>query len=138
MVAVVAMVSLPVMMVALVLMAPAAVESNFELVKGGLNFLSIFTASWEAVYCVSMPVLLLSVFRRRFDSQSRLSRFLSQNAYTVYIIHAPVIVFTALVFRNLSLDPLLKFVLVAPLGAALCFLASHYLVRRLPLADRVL
>ena len=137
-VAIAAMISLPVIMVTIVLTSPAGPEAGLDQAKGGLTVLSMLTAAWEAVYCVSMPILLLTIFRRRFDRQSRLSQFLSRNAYAVYIIHAPVIVFTALMFRSLSLDPLLKFILVSPLAVALCFLISQTLVRRLPLADRVL
>ena len=136
--AVVAIFCLPLMMAAVVMMAPEAMESNLALLKGGINPLAIITAVWEAVYCLAMPVLLLSVFRKRFNQSRRLSRLLADNAYTVYIIHAPVIVATALLFRSLALDPLLKFALVAPLAVALCFLVSHFLVRRLPLADQVL
>jgi peptidoglycan/LPS O-acetylase OafA/YrhL len=133
-VALAAMAILPVIMISLFITDPA----NLEKGKSGLNFLSVLTASWEAVYCLSMPILLFSIFRKRFNIQNRLSRFLSQNAYTVYIIHAPVIVFTALLFRNVTLDPLLKYALVAPLAVSVTFLTSHTLVRRLPQADRVL
>lgn len=133
-VALAAIAVMPLMMAAVMVFG----GGDLNQVKGGLTVFSIFTAIWESVYCIAMPILLLSVFRRRLDFQGRLSQFLSRNAYTVYIIHAPVIVFTAILFRNLAIDPLLKFVLVAPLGVALCFLISHFLVRRLPLADRVL
>jgi hypothetical protein len=55
----------------------------------------------------------------------------------VFLIHAPVLVFLALALRGISLPSLLKFVLVAPLAVALCFLIANYL-RQLPLARRIL
>jgi surface polysaccharide O-acyltransferase-like enzyme len=85
-----------------------------------------------------MSIWLLGAFRQRLDHQSSLGQLLSANAYTVYIIHAPLIVGLAYLLRDVTLYPLLKFILVAPLGVGLCFLTSHFLVRHIPLADRVL
>jgi fucose 4-O-acetylase-like acetyltransferase len=103
----------------------------------GLSPLAMILATWEAVYCPSMAILLLSLFRSRLDFQGRLGRLFSQNAYTAYILHAPVIVGLAWMLRNISLYPLLKYLLVAPVAVGLCFLISH-LVRRIPLAEKVL
>jgi hypothetical protein len=43
-----------------------------------------------------------------------------------------------LIRLGIPLDPLLKFLLVAPVAVALCFIVSQFLVRRIPLAGRVL
>jgi surface polysaccharide O-acyltransferase-like enzyme len=84
-----------------------------------------------------MAILLLSLFRSRLDFQGSLGRFLSKNAYTAYIVHAPVIVALAWTLRNISIYPLMKYVLVAPIAVGLCFLISLF-VRRIPLAEKVL
>jgi hypothetical protein len=104
----------------------------------GLTVLALILATWEAVYCPSMIVLLLSLFRQRLDRQGSLGRFLSQNAYTVYIIHAPVLVSLAWLLRGFAVYPLLKYLLVAPVAVGLCFLISHFIVRRIPLAEKAL
>jgi len=52
---------------------------------------------------------------------------MSKNAYTVYIIHAPIIVFLALSLQGIIMNPLLKFALVAPLAVAVCFLIGNYI-----------
>ncbi len=44
----------------------------------------------------------------------------------------------ALLLSPVALFPLLKWALVAPVAIALCFVASEYIVRRIPLATRVL
>jgi surface polysaccharide O-acyltransferase-like enzyme len=85
-----------------------------------------------------MSILVLSVFRSRLDIQGSLGRFLSKNAYTVYIIHAPLLVGLCWLLQGVSIYPLLKFALVAPIAVGLCFLASHFIVRRIPLAEKVL
>ena len=131
-IAILAMITLPVMMVT------AGSAENFAPFMGGFTLQSAILSIWEAVYCVSMSILMLSLFRARFDIQGSLARFLSRNAYTVYIIHPILIVPLAFLLRGISIDPLLKFALVSPLAVAICFVFSQYIVRRIPHADQVL
>ena len=67
----------------------------------------------------------------------RVSRFFVPNAYAAYIIHAPLIAYLALAVRDVTLHPLLKFALVAPVALLLCFGLSS-LIRKIPYTDRVL
>ncbi|MBN1146608.1 MAG: acyltransferase [Anaerolineales bacterium] len=106
--------------------------------KGGLTWQSAFCSTFEAVYCVAMSILMLGLFRQRLDRQGDLGRFLSRNAYSVYIIHPMVIVPLGLLLGGISIDPLLKFILVAPLAVSLCFAAAQFLMRRIPYSERVL
>jgi glucan biosynthesis protein C len=130
-IAILAMLSLPLFSV-----FGGALE-NADPFKGGVTWQSLVTSILEAVYCVAMSILLLGVFRLRLDRQGRLGQLLSRNAYTVYIIHPAVLVGLAYALRGGAIDPLLKYVLVAPAAVALCFVASQLLVRRIPLAERV-
>jgi glucans biosynthesis protein C len=120
-----------------VIMISSGSAEGFEPFLGGFTWQAALLSTWEAIYCVSMSILMLSLFRARFDLQGSLARFLSRNAYTVYIIHPVVIIPLALLFRGVSADPLLKFVLISPVAVALCFLVSS-LIRRIPYADQVL
>jgi len=106
--------------------------------SGGLTWQSALLSTWEAVYCVSMSILMLSLFRARLDRQGSLMRFLSRNAYTTYIIHPIVIVPLGILLSGIMLNPLVKFLMAAPLAIALCFSISQYIVRRIPRSDQVL
>jgi surface polysaccharide O-acyltransferase-like enzyme len=86
---------------------------------------------------MGMVVGLLVLFRERLNHQGVLAKDMAASAYTVFIIHAPVIVFLALALRDISLHPLPKFILVAPIALALCFVLAHY-IRKLPLARDIL
>lgn len=111
--------------------------------SGGLAFLGYGTvqsaayALWDSTFSVGICLALLTLFRRCFNRQTRLSRFLSQQAFTVYIIHIPVIVGLSLALRGIHLEALLKFGLAALFGVPLCF-ALAALVRKLPFASRIL
>jgi len=113
-----------------------AMESN-EPFLGGLHWQAAALALWESMMCVSMCIGLTYFFRRHGNQQGRLAKFLSPNAYTAYLIHAPIITFTALALRNVDVYPLLKFGLAALIALPLCFVLSN-LIRKLPYTDRVL
>jgi len=131
-IAVLAMLALPVIMVL------TGITEGDTALAGGLNWQSAVVSIWEPIYCVAMSILLLNIFQRRFDRQGSLGRIMSKNAYSVYIIHPLVIIPGAYLLRSVSLDPLLKWALVSPILVALCFLVSHFLVRRIPMADKIL
>jgi surface polysaccharide O-acyltransferase-like enzyme len=113
-----------------------AVE-NDQPFKGGLNWQAMAYAQWEAFLCMGMCIGLIYLFRRYWNRQGRLAKVLSPNAYIAYIIHAPIITFTALLLRTVDIYPLLKFCLVALIGVSLSFVLGN-LIRKLPYTDRVL
>ena len=94
-------------------------------------------ALWDSIFAVGMCLALITLFRRFFNGQSLMGRFLSQHSYAVYIIHIPIIVFMAYALRNLELGNLIKLGLAAVIIVPICF-ASAYLVRKIPLASKVL
>jgi glucan biosynthesis protein C len=111
--------------------------------SGKLNFLgngtwqSAVYALWDSIFSVGMCLGLITFFRSRFNHSSSFGQFLSRHAYTVFIVHAPVIVYLAIALRNLQLEHLLKFGLMALVGVPLCF-AAAFLVRKIPFASRIL
>ena len=80
---------------------------------------------------------LLVLFRERLNVRGWAGRFLSEQAYAVYIIHPLVLVGLGYVFAWLNAIAVVKFAIVAALGLPLCWTLA-YLVRSLPLARRVL
>jgi len=104
---------------------------------GGFTWLTAVYALWEQVFAVAISIWLVSWFRDKYNSQSRFLRILSDSSYAAYIIQAPVLVFLALSLQSIQLPLLLKFVLVSPIGVALCFLVA-YLIKKAPKANYVL
>lgn len=117
--------------------AGGVMEGDVDPFMGGVHWQSFVLAVWEQFVCVGLVITLLVWFRNRFNQQGRLAQTMSDGAYTVYLIHAPVLVFVGLSLRGVVLHPLLKFVLISPVAILLCFLIGHYL-RRLPLVRRIL
>jgi hypothetical protein len=94
-------------------------------------------ALWDSTFAVGMCLAALIFFRRFFDGSSAFGGFLSRQSYAVYIIHTPIVVFLAIALQEVALQPLLKFAVASLIALPLCF-AVAYVVRRLPLARRVL
>jgi glucan biosynthesis protein C len=106
-------------------------------VAGGFNWLAFSYALWESFVVVGVCIGLLVLFRMRRNHQGRLARSLAASVYTVYLIHAPVLVGFAYAFHVVALYPLLKFGIAVLITIPLCFLISS-LIHKIPLANRVL
>ncbi|MEM7066414.1 MAG: acyltransferase family protein [Cyanobacteria bacterium P01_B01_bin.77] len=104
---------------------------------GGWDWRSAVWSGWEATICVGLCMGLLILFREMLNFQNKVLRILSNNAYTVYLIHLLVILYLQLIFAHNSIEPLAKFSLVTLIGVPLCFGVSS-LLRKLPLVRQVL
>lgn len=104
---------------------------------GGFHWQSLALAMWEQTTGIAIMVALLVLFRERCDRQGRIAAEASASSYTVYVIHAPVIILGALAVRHVSMYPLLEFALVSLVLVPLCFLLAAG-IRRLPGARRIL
>ncbi|HWQ19810.1 MAG TPA: acyltransferase family protein [Methanotrichaceae archaeon] len=106
--------------------------------SGGLYWQSAAYALWESFFCVGICLGIIVIFRERFNKQGKFTRFMSKNYFSVYLFHAPILILTALAFRDFSLHPLIKFLIVSAIAVPICFLASHLVFGRVPLLRRVL
>ena len=111
--------------------------NHLEYFTGGLHWQAFFYAFWEAIMCVAMCTGLLVLFRKRFNRQRSFGKFLSANAYTVYILHPLVIVGLAYGLHTVALYPLLKYGIAVMIAVPCCFVLSA-LVRMIPYAKKVL
>jgi hypothetical protein len=104
-------------------------EADFA---GGLHWQSAALSGWEALVCVGMSLGVLAGFRDRFAGQGRIARFMSDNAFAVYVIHPPILVALAVALAPFAAPPEAKFLLLWGLGAAVSFGVAAPLVRRIP------
>jgi fucose 4-O-acetylase-like acetyltransferase len=111
---------------------------EFDPYTGGWHWQSAAYCVWESFFCVAVCLGLLVVFRDRFNAQGRFARFLSDNAFAVYVFHPPILIAITFALRGPGLAPLSKFVLASVVATIVCFLAAHYVFRRIPGLRRVL
>jgi len=87
--------------------APGTGQAGYA-IAGGFNWLAFSYALWESFVVVGVCIGLLVLFRMRWNHQGRLARSLAASVYTVYLIHATVLVGFAYAFHVVALYPLLK------------------------------
>lgn len=107
-------------------------SGNFDRLAGGMHWQSAAYCTWESLFCVGTCLGLLTWFRQRFNRQGGLAKFLSDNAFAVYVFHAPILVALALAMRGWHGPPFSKFLVLSATGLVASFLAAHLLIRRIP------
>ncbi len=115
-----------------------AIQGNVDVFSGGLSWQAAAFALWEAFIAVAMSIGLLALFRERYNRQSRLVKVLSDNAFCVYVFHAPVLISISLLLRQVAFLPIVKWVVVSALALAAVFTLAALVLRRTPLLKEVL
>ena len=105
---------------------------------GGLSSIALLWSVWEALMCVSICIGLLALFKNRFAGQGKIAKVMSDNAFTVYLIHIPVIVFLQYLLVGVAIDPMLKFLIVSAVALPACFGFGQLVIRKVPLVKDVL
>lgn len=112
-------------------------DQFMEHLSGGLHWESLAYAAWESFLMVGIIVFLLCFFREKLNSARPFTRTIAANVYTVYIIHATVLLTFQILFFSLGIPTIVKFITVSLLSVSLCFLLSSA-IRKIPYAKRVL
>jgi len=96
---------------------------------GGLSWTAALYALWEPFVAWGLICLWLLVFRDRMNRPSPFWDWLNRRAYTVYILHPPVLVGVALLLHGWSAPALVKFAVTGTLACAATWLVSDPFVR---------
>jgi hypothetical protein len=106
-------------------------SGKLEAFGGGLHWQAAAYSLWEAFFCVGVILGLIVLYRERANLRGRLTGFLADNNFGVYVFHTPILVAVSLAFRTQAMHPLAKALIVAALVLPACFLFAA-LVRRVP------
>jgi hypothetical protein len=87
---------------------------------------------WQAFTCVALSLGTLVLFRERFNAQGPLARFLSTNAFSVFVFHPPVLIAAARLLTIAHWHPLVKTLLLTISAAVASFVLSATVLRRIP------
>ena len=111
----------------LIIIYSGALEGNMAL-EGGWNWPAFSYAFWESFFCVTFIIALAALFRNRCNISGRFQQFLSENAFGVFVFHAPILVWICTTLKGVSMHPLMKFAMVSFIALLSSFLFS-WLVR---------
>ena len=106
-------------------------------VNGGWNSQAMLYAFWEPFVCIGISLLLLSHFKKKYNQMPIFFKWLSENAFTVYILHPPIIVSWSLLLHTFAIPAICKFGMVSILSLVTSFAFAH-VVRLIPYTRQVL
>jgi len=129
---------LSVLLLSVLVVWGGALQHDTSQYEGGFNPVSAGKSLWEALVCVGMAFGLIALYRRYFDRQGPAAKFLSDNAFAVYLFHPPVIIALALLLHPLALPALAKAAVLTAAAAVVTFSLSALVFRRLPILNRIL
>jgi fucose 4-O-acetylase-like acetyltransferase len=115
-----------------------ALSGNARAFFGGWYWQSAAFDLWECFTCVAISFGLLVLYREYFNAQARWSRFLSANAFAVYVFHPPIVIAGARLLHGLVWHPMAKFGVLTAFAAVVSFALSAAVFRRIPLLGRIL
>jgi glucan biosynthesis protein C len=108
-----------------------ALTGSEQAFLGGMRWQAAGYAAWEAFFCVSVSIGLLTLYRERANVRTRGTGLLAATSFGIYTFHAPILVAVSMALRSFALYPLAK----AGLAAAIAFALSMgfaWVVRRVP------
>lgn len=120
------------------LMLSGGALTNGEVFNGGFTWQSAGYSLWESFIAVAIGVGLIAVFREKCNTQNKFFKTLSDNSFAVYVFHPPIIIAAAMLLKPVELPIAAKFAIMCVVCLPLCFLASHFIVRKIPLLKKVM
>jgi glucans biosynthesis protein C len=121
-----------------VLLMGGATTGNIDAYAGGWHWQAASMNVWESFTCVGVSYGLLAIFSARFNIQGRIARFLSDNAFSVYVFHPPIVIMAARMMQGITLPALLKVVILTFLATVASFALSAVVFRQIPVLRRFL
>jgi surface polysaccharide O-acyltransferase-like enzyme len=114
-----------------------ATETGTDNFMGGVKWQSLGYAVWEQLTGISLIIGLIGLGKKYLNRQGTLAKLLSDSAYGVFVFHAPIIVGISALFVSWAIFPPLKFIVLAPVALAACFIFAG-LLKKIPGINKVL
>lgn len=99
--------------------------------NGGMNLMSFLNVFSESFFCVAISIAYIGIFKKFFNIQNALQKFMSENSFGVYVFHAPILISISILFKNITLSPILKWLVISAIVIPLTFIFVR-LIRFIP------
>ena len=121
-----------------VILTVATASGTTAALDGGLTWQSAAFSIWESFVAVAMSIGLIAVSKEKFNHKSKWLKTMSDNSFAVYMFHPMIIIPVTLLLSPVALYPIAKWLLLCIICVPLCFAATHFIFRRIPLLKKVL
>jgi surface polysaccharide O-acyltransferase-like enzyme len=108
----------------LLIMILSGAHEGKKLFVGGLYWQSFAYAMWEAFIAIAFSIGLMAFFKKYINISNKFTRTVSDNAFGIYVFHAPWLVIISLVLKERPIEPLLKTIIVMVITFPVCLIFS--------------
>lgn len=105
--------------------------------EGGFNAINAIYSIYETLLCFGLGFGLLYLFKTVFNKTNTFLNTLAENSFAVYIFHFPMAVLMHYAFTDLSVIPVIKFILASITTIVATFLFS-IIIRRISFVRRII
>jgi glucan biosynthesis protein C len=120
------------------LLTSGALKGDTASLLGGTHWQSAAFCLWESFFCLGICLGLIVIFRDRFNRQSEFARWMSQNSFSAYLFHTPILICVTLVLRGMPAPVMVKFLVACVMAVPITFAVSGLLRERIPGLRRLL
>lgn len=99
---------------------------------GGWHWQAASMDLWRSAVCLSLGIGLLTTYRDHVNRQGPVARFLTANAFGVYVFHPPVLIAITQSLRHVPVGGVVKFVVAGAASVVATFLFVGFVARRIP------
>ncbi len=103
---------------------------------GGYGWQQFAYSFYETFLCASLCIGLVYLFREYANRTGKILTYLSSSAFTVYVIHVPILVGFQYAFSNVHTSAGFKFISVTVLGIIVSYVLGHLWVTCLKVLQR--
>jgi hypothetical protein len=107
------------------------VDADLSVFMGGFSIPALLFAIADNIICIGIIFVLIPLFYAKFNTQGPRQQNLSSSSFHMYLIHALILVPVSLIFTPMPLFPVVKFIIVFPVTVVLCYVISHYLLKKI-------
>jgi surface polysaccharide O-acyltransferase-like enzyme len=112
----------PIMWAAIMLLGGALEGHTYF--EGGLYWQSAAYALWESFKAIGFTIGLIALFKKYINIRNKFTRLVSENAFGIYVFHAPLLIVISLLLKHWVTFPLLKFITVTLITFIICLVFS--------------
>ncbi len=121
----------PLLLTAIAVLGGPPPEGGPDLYAGGWNVRALALAVWEQCAGLGLALGAMAWFQRKWNRCGPVARWLSDRAFAVYVLHAPVLVVLTLLIRPLVVHAFAGVALLTLTGLGASFLLAD-VAKRLP------
>jgi surface polysaccharide O-acyltransferase-like enzyme len=112
----------PIMWAAIMLLGGAL--DGHRYFDGGLYWQNAAYALWESFKAIGFTIGLIAFFKKYINIRNKYTGLVSENAFGIYVFHAPLLIIVSLLLKHWITFPLLKFATVTIITFFVCLVFS--------------